>query len=157
MENASKAVLIAGSIIVAMAVISIAVVIYFNVKEVMNNVSIDATAISTHNSRFSGYIGQVTGSQVKICISNVLANNYNENTMPEYKVEISVIDAKLKQGINNKLDYIKYESDDINKVGNGKQTTCDKMSDYIKSNYLYMGSVTYNEQGIITKLEFTRQ
>lgn len=161
MENASKAVLIAGAIIVAMAVISISVVIYFNVKDAMSNISIDATSVSTHNSRFVSYIGEVTGSQVKICISNVLANNYNENTTTDYKIEISITDSRLNASntsvTTDKIDYIKYESTDTQKAGNGKQAVCDKMSDYIKTNNLYLGSVTYNEKGIITKIDFTRQ
>lgn len=157
MENASKALLIAGAVIISIAVISISVVIYFNVKDAITNINMDETAVATHNSRYSSYLGQVTGSQVKICISGILANNYNETTLPEYKVEVSVIDTKLGIGTNDKIDYVKYDSGDTIKAGNGKKPECDNISNYIKSNYIYNGSVTYNAYGIISKIEFTRQ
>lgn len=162
MENASKAILIAGAIIVAIAILSIAVSIYMSVSDVMTNINLDSTTISTHNSRFLEYAGEVTGSNVKICLSNILANNFNDNTLPEYKIEVSVTDRILNASLeagqrvdNNVFEYIKFEDD--NKEGSGKQPICDYMSDYIKTNYIYTGSITYSEYGIISKIEFVRK
>lgn len=162
MENASKAILIAASIIIAIAIISIAVSIYISVSDVVTNINLDSTTISTHNSRFVEYVGEVTGSNVKICLSNVLSNNFNDNTLPEFKIEVFVTDrivnASLPSGQrvdNNVFEYIRF--DDSSKEGSGKQAICDYMSDYIKTNYIYTGSITYNELGLVSKIEFVRR
>lgn len=162
MENASKAILIAASIIIAIAIISIGVSIYISVSDTMTNINLDSTTISTHNSRFTQYVGEVTGSNVKICLSNVLSNNFNDNTLPEFKIEVSVTDrivnASLhsdKRVANNIFEYIKF--DDDSKDGSGKKAICDNMSEYIKTNYIYTGSITYNELGLVSKIEFVRK
>jgi hypothetical protein len=104
----------------------------------------------------------LNSSDVKICLSNVLSNNFNDNTLPEIKIEVSVTDrivnASLPSGqrvANNIFEYIKF--DDSAKEGSGKQAICDNMSDYIKTNYIYTGSITYNELGLVSKIEFVRK
>lgn len=149
MENASKALLIAGAIIITLGIISIAVMIYSGARGLVSNSNIDSTVVTAHNARFSEYIGDFNGSQVKTCISTVLANNYNEGTLPEYKVEVSV-----KEG-NVITEYVKFD-DPSNKVGSGKKQVCDNISTNIKSNNSYSGDVEYSPNGVITKIEFTR-
>lgn len=145
MENSSKALLIAGAIIVAIALVSVSALVYEKVKGTVNNIDMDTTAVSTHNSRFVGYIGEVTGSQVKVCISNALANNYNENTTTEYKIQVKVGD-----------DYYISFAADASKSGSGRQDICDNMSTNIKSNDIYTGTVTYGAHGIINEIVFTK-
>lgn len=148
MENASKAILIAGAVLISLAVISMGVLIYNTVKSTMNNIDIDSVAVSTHNSRFITFIGEVSGIEVKRCISNVLANNNNENTATEYKIEVSVVQS------GTTVDYVKYSN--AAKTGSGRQTICNQMSTNIKENFRYQGVVNYSSNGIITKIVFTR-
>lgn len=148
MENASKALMIASAVMISIAIISIGVMVYNAVRSTINNIDVDSVAVSTHNSRFVTFIGEMTGVDVKRCIQNVLANNFNDNTATEYKVEVSIVQS------GSTVDYVKFTN--ATKTGSGRQTVCNQMSTNIKENYRYQGVVSYSSNGIITKIVFTR-
>ena len=82
------------------------------------------------------------------------------NATEEIEVSVTdrIVNASLpsdKRVANNIFEYIKF--DDGSKDGSGKQTICDNMSEYIKTNYIYTGSITYNELGLVSKIEFVRK
>ena len=92
MENASKALIIAGSILVAIMIISLGILIFNNMggaaKEAAN---MDEQEIANFNSKITPYIGKsISGSQVnallQYCLSvNMAASNSGE-TYKQIKV-----------------------------------------------------------------------
>lgn len=76
MENASKALIIAGSILISILIVGLGVVIYNNVSGLGKDANLDKEKISAHNNPFEGYFGtNESGANVKALITSVLANN----------------------------------------------------------------------------------
>ena len=76
MENASKALIIAGAILISILIVGLGVIIYNNVADVAKTGTLDSTQINSHNSPFEGYFGDyVSGSNVKALFTQVQANN----------------------------------------------------------------------------------
>ena len=95
MENASKALLIAGAILIAILLIAIAMYVYStsqgNVNQAM--ASLDVQQIQSLNQAWLNYEGRQTGSQVKALINRLIANANNYREEPEKIVGISSYDS----------------------------------------------------------------
>ena len=84
MENASKALIIAGAILVSILIVGLGVIIYNNVQDVATSGTLDTQQISAHNSPFQGYFGDyVSGSNVRALLTQVQANNSAANRNDE--------------------------------------------------------------------------
>ena len=78
MENATKALLIAAAILVAILIISLGLVVYNMAAETVQGVSLSDTEIHAHNDKFLRYEGEAQrGSQVNAMLQTVLNNNMN--------------------------------------------------------------------------------
>ena len=76
MENASKALIIAGAILISILIVGLGVIIYNNVSGIASGGTLDAQEITAHNSPFQGYFGDyVSGSNVRALLTQVQANN----------------------------------------------------------------------------------
>lgn len=76
MENASKALIIAGAILLSILIISLGIMIYNQAKEAVGNTGMDQNRISTYNAEFESYLGtKVNGAKVKSLIGVVKAHN----------------------------------------------------------------------------------
>ena len=78
MENATKALLMAGAILIAILLISTGIIILRSTKGVEDQVGAvsDTMAVSTFNSQFTQYIGNnIPAVQVKSLLSTVQASN----------------------------------------------------------------------------------
>lgn len=82
MENASKALIIAGAILVSILLISIGVIIINSTGNMTDQVgtTTNTMAIETFNSQFTNYEGKVSASQVKALVSKVNASNASNGT-----------------------------------------------------------------------------
>lgn len=79
MENATKALLIAAAILIAILIISLGLVVYNMAAETIQNVDISATEIQAHNDKYKRYEGtSKRGSQVNAMLDTVLTNNLKE-------------------------------------------------------------------------------
>ena len=79
MENATKALLIAAAILVAILIISLGLVVYNMAAETVQGVSLSDTEIQAHNDKFLRYEGEAQrGSQVNAMLQTVLSSNMNE-------------------------------------------------------------------------------
>ena len=94
MENASKALIIAGAILISILIVTLGVIIYNNVSGIASGTNLDSQEITAHNSPFEGYFGDyVSGSNVKALLTQVQANNSAANRNDEAIGNvISVID-----------------------------------------------------------------
>ena len=78
MENASKALLIAGAILIAILLIGIAMMVFGNINGItgMAGQQVDALEIQGFNRQFKQYEGEnVSGSNEKKLINNINASN----------------------------------------------------------------------------------
>lgn len=78
MENASKALIIAASVLIALVLIVMAVSIVRSTQDTQDSVktTMDATEIATFNNKFTAYCGQnKSAAQVKALANVVVSNN----------------------------------------------------------------------------------
>ena len=78
MENATKALLIAGSVLVAILLIALGLRIFDSTSGVTQSsqATMDATAITTFNTQFTGYLNkQITAMQANALEQKVIASN----------------------------------------------------------------------------------
>ena len=58
MENASKALIIAGAILLSILIITLGLGVYNNASSSMKNASLDPQELQAHNSQFLAYEGR---------------------------------------------------------------------------------------------------
>jgi len=76
MENASKALIIAGAILLSILIISLGIMIYNQASGVANNNAMSEVEITQFNSKFTQYEGDsVRGAAVNALLQAVLSNN----------------------------------------------------------------------------------
>ena len=76
MENASKALIIAGAILLSILIISLGIMIFRQASGVINNNAMDELEVTQFNQRFEQYFGDnVRGANVNALISAVDSNN----------------------------------------------------------------------------------
>ena len=74
MENASKALIIAGAILLSILIIALGVYIFTVAKGSMDLTSVDALTLEQFNSQFTQYDGRRLGSSIKTLINTVITN-----------------------------------------------------------------------------------
>lgn len=75
MENATKALIIAAAILIAIVLISIGVFVLRQGQDAMSSVDMSEAQIMAFNSKFDTYAGTQRGSQVNALIDRVIASN----------------------------------------------------------------------------------
>lgn len=76
MENATKALLIAAAVLVAILIISLGLVVYNMSAETVQSVDLSSQEVQAHNEQFTRYLGDSQrGNQVNGLLSQVLTNN----------------------------------------------------------------------------------
>ncbi len=98
MENASKALIIAGAILLAILIISLGIMIYQQASGVVNNNSMTEVEVSTFNSKFEQYLGsKVRGASVNALVNTVNTNNLSQDDESK-KVSLKGTDVKETNG-----------------------------------------------------------
>ena len=111
MENASKALLIAAAVLIAILLIAFGMRIFNSTKGTTDSAkaTMDATEIATFNNRFLAYAGSQNGSQVKSLANAVIAHNANSARQVKFQgvtggadiiSAISGVDSLTKYTIN---------------------------------------------------------
>lgn len=76
MENASKALIIAGAILLSILIISLGIMVYNNAKSTVGDANLDSETIQTFNSKFTMYTGSgISAAKANSLIEAVNANN----------------------------------------------------------------------------------
>lgn len=90
MENASKALIIAGAILLAILIISLGIMIYNQAAGVVNNNAMSEVEISSFNQKFEQYFGEhVRGANVKALQNAVNTNNQVNADDPSKQVTVT--------------------------------------------------------------------
>lgn len=81
MENATKALLIAAAVLIAILIISLGIVIYNQASETINSVNMSGQEIQAFNDQFLKYDGQgKRGTEINALLKTALNNNMSERT-----------------------------------------------------------------------------
>ena len=88
MENASKALIIAGAILLAILIISLGILIYNQAAGIVNSNSMSDVEITQFNAQFTQYQGTQSGTSVRALLQEVLSNNMTQDD-DNRKVEVT--------------------------------------------------------------------
>ena len=140
MENASKALIIAASVLIAILLIAMGVAIFNKAQSSYDTTSLDATEINMFNSKFERYSDKQLGSQVKSLLSFAISNASTNGDDP---VKLPTV------------------TDGTNTASGGTDATSD-ISNYVKargtirngilSTHTYKINLEYGSTGLINKI-----
>lgn len=90
MENASKALIIAGAILLAILIIGLGMMIFNNAKDAISGANLDKETITAFNSTFDPYLGtNVKGTNVKTLCNTVRDNNLSADNSSTFPISIN--------------------------------------------------------------------
>lgn len=140
MENASKALIIAASVLVAILIVAMGVTIFNRAQNSADMTSLDTTEINMFNSKFERYADNQLGSQVKSLISFAISN------------------ASTNKDDPSKLPTVQYDST----IANGSSTATSNITEYVNalgtirnrivSTHTYNVECQYAASGLITAI-----
>lgn len=90
MENASKALIIAGAILLSILLISLGIMIFNQAQGTIKGAGMTEAQISAFNQKFTKYEGKQKGSSIRSLVQEVMANNNSEEASDETRVSINV-------------------------------------------------------------------
>ncbi len=99
MENASKALLIAGAILIAILLIGIGMMVFGNIGGItaQSQQQMDSMEIQIFNSKFSSYAGNnVSGSNVKQLLNTIVAHNASTTDI-SLKLSLTMETTKINE------------------------------------------------------------
>ena len=89
MENASKALIIAGAILLAILLISLGIMIFNQAQDTVTNSGMSEADVTTFNNKFLKYEGNIKGTMVKAMIQEVLATNSDSGNKDGVTVKVN--------------------------------------------------------------------
>ena len=90
MENASKALIIAGAILLAILIIGLGIFIYRQAANTVSDTGMDQLAIQQFNAQFENFLDkEITGTAAKSLYDTILNNNNTAET-DATKVELRI-------------------------------------------------------------------
>ena len=95
MENASKALIIAGAILLAILLISLGIMVYNQAKGTVNDADLSAEAAQTFNTKFTSYGGTQSGTKLNSLLDAVTASNGTSS----HEIKVTV-----KKGTTTEVD-----------------------------------------------------
>lgn len=96
MENASKALIIAGAILISISLITLGVLIFKQASGFSNTDAISEVEKETFNSKFTQYEGTQSGRNIKTIYNKVLVNNMDQDST-DRKVKITSSCGNLEE------------------------------------------------------------
>lgn len=108
MENASKALIIAGAILLSILIIGLGMFIYQKAAGAMEGININSQEVQSYNSAFSNYEGTQSGSAVRaLCDAVRSHNNANQNDV-SLQIGITYGSNGKEQSVDNLDQTIDY-------------------------------------------------
>lgn len=144
MENASKALIIAGAILLSIAIIGIGMYIYTTAQQTIQSANMSQQEITTYNSEFIKYEGTQNGSNVKALLQTI--RSHNSVNADEISKCITVVQDDT--GIDNVI-----EADD-----DGSSTA--QINDILASTYSgvqYTVKFGYTNSGLIKRISIVKK
>lgn len=141
MENASKALLIAGAILICILLIGVGMLVYNGAMEGINGgiSSMDENAKQQFNVKFTQYEGKKSGSNVRALIGNIITSNSTYQDVDGKLVELIIENTSFKPTTSDlKMDEMSAERAKIN---TGAQ---------------YNVVISYSKDGLVNKVTITK-
>ena len=99
MENASKALIIAGAILLSILIISLGILIFSQAQDTINSINMSEQEILAFNNKFTPYEGDsIRGSQVNALVQAVWSNN--QSAADNGETETKGITVNGNAGVN---------------------------------------------------------
>ncbi len=137
MENASKALLIAAAILIAIVLISLGVMVLGQGSQLVQNADMSSTEISAYNEEFKGFLGSnVRGTTVRQLIEKV--NQHNRSNNGDLSKQIAIESTSTANSGGNTVD--------LDKAATTIGTST------ISTGYSYTVTADYNSGGLISKI-----
>lgn len=151
MENASKALLIAGAILLVIAIIGIGMAIFGQAQTVVGQTGtqIDTMAVQAHNSMFDNYVDKtnVKGKSIKELCAKIA--NYNQNADIDYQVTITLGKGSIPvSGTALTADVTLVDASGLATTGEGEAAVTN-VSTNIQANKNYTVTADMNVSGVI--------
>ena len=105
MENASKALIIAGAILLAILLISLGIMIFNQAQDTVTNSGMTEAELTSFNNKFVKYEGKQKGTMVKSMMQEVKSNNANSSDGHDIIVKVK---ATAKWFSNRNYRYKRY-------------------------------------------------
>ena len=139
MENSTKAIIIGGSILIALLLISTGIVIFNSTKSTRETAEkgYNNTAVQTHNQKYKKYEGTKKGAEVKDLISTIMSSDddvsiwYGTYGMVYFEPDKNINQKNKLMELNKKIKV--NENYYISMQGND----CYDGDGYIKKIYVY--------------------
>ena len=138
MENASKALIIAGAILLAILIISLGILIYNQAAGIANGNSMSEVEITQFNTQFTQYEGKQSGTTVRSLLQKVISNNLNAD---DESKQVEVYDDR--ESGHTKLVGENDTSFDTSKVPTGETFTV---------SFVY-GTSGAKDAGLVTRID----
>ena len=98
MENASKALIIAGAILLSILIIALGMTVYNSSSSVTEGMDMTSQEISSFNSTFLAYGGEKKGRQVAELVTKIQSNN---SQYDDRQISIGFSDSSTENKITN--------------------------------------------------------
>ena len=82
MENASKALIIAGAILLSILIIGLGMAVFNNASSTVQSANMDAQEVNAHNAQFESYQGKQKGSAINKLLNMIVLNNNEYEDRP---------------------------------------------------------------------------
>ena len=147
MENASKALIIAGAILLAIAIIGVGMAVFNNASDSVSGTDMSSEEVTAYNSEFDSYEGNaVRGSRVKTLINTVKQHNLTATDDSE-KVQVLTAAGETEVSV-----------DEVDVDGAASTTGLQETSNAIQSGRTYQVSFGYDpSSGKITTIYVVQQ
>ncbi len=145
MENASKALIIAGAILLSIAIIGIGMAVFSMANESMSNANLSQQEIDSYNATFMRYEGVQTGSAVKTLLNTIRTHNAtnSNDTSRQIVVSAATLNGDTMNAGDNREIATGTTSADINTQRNA-----------VVSGRRYRVSFNYTSTGLIKEIGY---
>ena len=115
MENASKALIIAGAILLSILIISLGLFVFRQAKDALGNTGLETQKASAYNSEFEAYEGTQKGTAVRELLNIIGNHNSVMADEPSKQISVNATGASLTNSAANTTAQ-KSNKDDLDKV-----------------------------------------
>ena len=100
MENASKALIIAGAILLSILIIGLGMFVYQQAAGAMSGANLDPQKVSAFNSQFEQYEGTVSGTEARALYTLIRTHNNGNVDDPTLQVSLTIDGNDFEAGAN---------------------------------------------------------
>lgn len=149
MENASKALIIAGAILLSILIIGLGMLVFNQARDAISGSNLDPEKAEAFNSKFMSYMGNsVTGSQVKSLVDLVSNNNNTTDRTENPPIKVFNNTTEVTSGLPSFRNLLKNATRYKVLVTEGTDTD-GKLNGYNEAGYIISITITTSSGGEI--------